>query len=108
MNATGDSTNAAINAIALGPALRIWTAMPDKNKTNMNEQSTPILVVKSSDTSLCGGKAHLRVKKMSAASDRNNAVTNAVTNAVRNAVINVPAERLIDILLAAAMATNFE
>ena len=45
---------------------------------------------------------------MSAASDRNNAVTNAVTNAVRNAVINVPAERLIDILLAAAMATNFE
>ena len=74
----------------------------------MNEQNKAVFFVKSSDTSRCGSEAHLRVKKMSAASDRNNAVTNAVTNAVRNAVINVPAERLIDILLAAAMATNFE
>ena len=87
MNAAGDSTKAvigasveiAIVAVILAPALTMWTAVPDKNKTNMNEQSTPILVVKSSDTSLCGGKAHLRVKKMSAASDSTKVVIGAAT-----------------------------
>ena len=60
MNAAGDSNKVAIKAATktltgmiptLTPALTMWTAVPDKNKTNMNEQSTPILVVKSSDTS---------------------------------------------------------
>ena len=30
----------------------MWTAVPDKNKTNMNEQSTPIHSCKSSDSRL--------------------------------------------------------
>ena len=91
MSAAGDSTRAVIEAATktltgmistLTPALTMWTAVPDKNKTNMNEQSTPILVVKSSDTSLCGGKAHLRVKKMSAASDSTKVVIGAATEAL--------------------------
>ena len=73
------SVEIAIVAVILAPALTMWTAVPDKNKTNINEQSTPILVVKSSDTSLCGGEAHLRVKKMSAAGDSTRAVIEAAT-----------------------------
>jgi hypothetical protein len=38
----------------------MWTAVSDKIKANINEQSTPILGVKSSDTRLCSrGEARL-------------------------------------------------
>ena len=44
------SVEIAIVAVILAPALTMWTAVPDKNKTNMN--STPILGVKRSDSRL--------------------------------------------------------
>ena len=55
----------------------------------MNEQSTPILGVKSSDTRLCGGEAHLRVKKMSAASDSTKAVIEAATETLTGMISNL-------------------
>ena len=95
MNAAGDRTEAATKTLTgiplistLAPALTMWTAVSDKNKTNMNEQSTPILVVKSSDTSLCGGEAHLRVKKMSAASDSNKVAIKAITETPNDIISN--------------------
>ena len=59
MNAAGDRTEAATKTLTgiplistLAPALTMWTAVPDKNKTNMNEQSTPIRSCKRSDSRL--------------------------------------------------------
>ena len=95
-----DATNDSLMMISM----TIWTTI----FANINAQNTAVFFVKSSDTSRCRSEAHLRADTTNAVSDR----TEAVTNAVTNAVIKVPAERLtetlIDIVLAAAMATNFE
>ena len=90
MNATGDSTKVAIKAATekltgiplisnLAPALTMWTAVSDKKISMIDQQNKPVLGVKSSDTRLCGGEAHLRVKKMSAASDSNKVAVKAIT-----------------------------
>jgi hypothetical protein len=46
-----------------------------------NPQNKAVLGVISSDTSLCGGEAHLRVKKISAHIDRTEEVIGAASDA---------------------------
>mgnify|MGYP001498055666 CR=1 FL=1 len=87
-----DATNYSLMMISM----TIWTTI----FANINAQNKAVFFVKSSDTSRCGSEAHLRADTTNAVGDRNNAVINAVTK--------VPAERLIDIVLAAPMSTNFE
>ena len=70
----------------------MWTAVPDKNISMIDPQNKAVLGVKTSDTRLCGGEAHLRVKKMSAASDSTRAVIGASVEIAIVAVILAPAQ----------------
>ena len=88
MNATGDSNRVAIKAATealtgmisnLATALTMWIGISDKNINMIVPINKAVLVVKSSDTRLCGGESHIRVKKMSAASDSTNAAIKAAT-----------------------------
>jgi hypothetical protein len=97
MNAAGDRTEAATKTLTgiplisnLAPALTMLTAVSDKKISMIDPQNKPVLGVKSSDIRLCGGEAHLRVKKMSAASDRTRAVIGASVEIAIVAVIMAP------------------
>jgi len=86
MNAAGDRTEAATKTLTgiplistLAPALTMWTAVSDKNINMIVPINKAVLAVKTSDTRLCGGETHLRVKKMSAASDSNKVAIKAIT-----------------------------
>jgi hypothetical protein len=96
MSVASDSNKVAIKAATerftgmistLTPALTMWTAVPDKNISMIDPINKAVLAVTSSDTSLCGGEAHLRVKKMSAASDSTKAVIGASVEIAIVAVI---------------------
>ena len=92
MNVALRSTKAVIDAATETPTGIVLAAnlAPAQTMTavfaNMNAQSKAVLFVKSSDTRLCGGEAHLRVKKMSAASNSTKRVIVAATEQQFNTV----------------------
>ena len=103
MNVALRSTDATNDSLLI-ISMTIWTTI----FANRNAQNKAVFFVKSSDTIRCGSEAHLRADKTNAVSDRNNAVTNTVTKVHAERLTETPAERLIDVVLAAAMPTNFE
>ena len=98
MSAASDSTRAVIGAATETPTGIVLAAnlAPAQTMTavfaNMNEQNKAVLFVKTSDTRLSGGESHLRVKKMSAASDRTRAVIGASVEIAILAVILASAQ----------------